>query len=125
MHLLLVAFLPFNTITSVRYNNYLLPSPRIVSVSVLMSAGSRPPQKDPLFTHMVMQWGQFLDHDLDFTTMAPSIQRFSDGLACRETCDRGAPCFPITGKSQPTFECKHYARFTIYTWLKLVDQSFW
>nr|XP_018667950.1 peroxidasin-like isoform X2 [Ciona intestinalis] len=78
-----------------KYNNNTLPSPRSVSVGVLMSAGSRPPRKDPDFTHMVMQWGQFLDHDLDFTTMAPSVQRFSDGLACKDTCEHEAPCFPI------------------------------
>ena len=53
---------------------------------------------DQKLTHMVMQWGQFLDHDLDFTAMAPSIQRFSDpGTACKDSCEREAPCFPIHG----------------------------
>ena len=85
--------------TPARYNDYVLPSPRTVSFGVLMSGGDmgREARPDESFTHMVMQWGQFLDHDLDFTTMAPSIQRFSDGLACRDTCDREAPCFPING----------------------------
>uniref|UniRef100_H2ZDY5 Cell adhesion molecule-related/down-regulated by oncogenes n=1 Tax=Ciona savignyi TaxID=51511 RepID=H2ZDY5_CIOSA len=89
---------PISWNSNKKYNNNTLPSPRSVSVSVLMSAGSRPPREDPEFTHMVMQWGQFLDHDLDFTTMAPSVQRFSDGLACRDTCEHEAPCFPIGGE---------------------------
>lgn len=61
-----------------------------------MSRNPRP-ATDADFTHMTMQWGQFVDHDLDFTTMAPSIQRFSDGKACKDSCDHEAPCFPIEG----------------------------
>ncbi|XP_076805878.1 peroxidasin homolog isoform X2 [Clavelina lepadiformis] len=78
-----------------RYNNQSLPSPRTVSVSVLESAGSRPPRQDNEFTHMVMQWGQFLDHDLDFAPLAPSVRRFSDGQTCKDSCDHAAPCFPV------------------------------
>ncbi|KAL7064977.1 hypothetical protein AAHC03_04480 [Spirometra sp. Aus1] len=44
---------------------------------------------------MLMQWGQFLDHDLDFTPVDASTSRFSDGLGCNETCINDPPCFPI------------------------------
>nr|XP_039257330.1 peroxidasin-like isoform X1 [Styela clava] len=76
------------------YHGRTLPSPRRVSIEVLMSREPRP-STDADFTHMTMQWGQFIDHDLDFTTMAPSIKRFSDGVACKDSCDHDAPCFPI------------------------------
>ncbi len=46
-------------------------------------------------TGMLMQWGQFLDHDLDFTPVDPSTSRYSDGLGCNETCVNDSPCFPI------------------------------
>ncbi|CAL8087052.1 unnamed protein product [Calicophoron daubneyi] len=44
---------------------------------------------------MLMQWGQFLDHDLDFSPVDASISRYSDGLNCNETCMNDPPCFPI------------------------------
>lgn len=44
---------------------------------------------------MLMQWGQFTDHDIDFVPQAVSNARFSDGRFCNETCDYQPPCFPI------------------------------
>ncbi|CAH8549602.1 unnamed protein product [Schistosoma curassoni] len=51
--------------------------------------------EDNKFSGMLMQWGQFLDHDLDFTPVDASTSRFSDGLGCNETCINDPPCFPI------------------------------
>ncbi|KAL3313034.1 hypothetical protein Ciccas_008365, partial [Cichlidogyrus casuarinus] len=51
--------------------------------------------EDEKMSGMLMQWGQFLDHDLDFTPVDASTSRFSDGLACNETCLNDPPCFPI------------------------------
>ncbi|KAH9282853.1 Peroxidasin [Echinococcus granulosus] len=51
--------------------------------------------EDDSSSGMLMQWGQFLDHDLDFTPVDASTSRFSDGLGCNETCINDPPCFPI------------------------------
>lgn len=51
--------------------------------------------EDENFSGLLMQWGQFLDHDLDFTPVDASTSRFSDGLGCNETCINDPPCFPI------------------------------
>ncbi|CAH8849414.1 unnamed protein product [Trichobilharzia szidati] len=51
--------------------------------------------EDEKYSGMLMQWGQFLDHDLDFTPVDASTSRFSDGLGCNETCVNDPPCFPI------------------------------
>ncbi|KAM3174239.1 hypothetical protein ACTXT7_010944 [Hymenolepis weldensis] len=51
--------------------------------------------EDDKFSALLMQWGQFLDHDLDFTPVDASTSRFSDGLGCNETCINDPPCFPI------------------------------
>ncbi|XP_043926194.1 peroxidasin homolog isoform X2 [Protopterus annectens] len=74
------------------YNGYSLPLPRFVSTSLI---GTETITPDDQFTHMLMQWGQFLDHDLDSTVVALSQARFSDGQHCSLVCTNDPPCFPI------------------------------
>ncbi|XP_062045579.1 probable oxidoreductase PXDNL [Lepus europaeus] len=69
-----------------------LPLPRLVSTELAGAATVRP---DGSYTHMLMQWGQFLDHDLDHTVPALSTARFSDGQPCSSVCTDDPPCFPI------------------------------
>lgn len=74
------------------YNGFHLPSPRLVS-SLMMS--TEHVTMDETNTHMVMQWGQFMDHDMDLAPQSLSFSRFSDGRDCNETCDNEYPCYPI------------------------------
>ena len=50
---------------------------------------------DHELSHMVMQWGQFLDHDINLGMEAVSRETFDDGVTCSATCDNNPPCFPI------------------------------
>ena len=45
------------------HNGHLLPSARQVSLDL---ASTKHVTEDSSLTSMVMQWGQFIDHDLDF-----------------------------------------------------------
>ncbi|XP_027629631.1 peroxidasin homolog isoform X1 [Tupaia chinensis] len=74
------------------HHGHPLPAPRLVS-TVLM--GTEAVSPDTHFTHMLMQWGQFLDHDLDSTVVALSQARFSDGQHCSTTCSNDPPCFSV------------------------------
>ncbi|KAM6457875.1 peroxidasin homolog isoform 1-T2 [Liasis olivaceus] len=69
-----------------------LPLPRLVSTAMI---GTETITPDDQFTHMLMQWGQFLDHDLDQTVAAISMARFSDGESCSQVCTNDPPCFSI------------------------------
>ncbi|XP_032403038.1 peroxidasin homolog isoform X2 [Xiphophorus hellerii] len=74
------------------HNGYRLPLPRLVSTTMI---GTETITPDNRYTHMLMQWGQFLDHDLDSTVVALSQARFSDGQLCAQVCTNDPPCFPI------------------------------
>lgn len=74
------------------HNGYRLPLPRLVSTAMI---GTETITPDDRYTHMLMQWGQFLDHDLDSTVAALSQSRFSDGQLCTQVCTNDPPCFPI------------------------------
>ncbi|CAH1252881.1 PXDN [Branchiostoma lanceolatum] len=74
------------------YFGFSKPSSRGVSTGVLSTSTTTP---DTRYSHMVMQWGQFLDHDLDLAVESSSEVTFSTGLRCNETCENTPPCFPI------------------------------
>ncbi|KAK3563805.1 hypothetical protein QTP86_034530, partial [Hemibagrus guttatus] len=73
-------------------NGFALPLPRLVSTTMI---GTETVTPDERYTHMLMQWGQFLDHDLDSTVAALSQSRFSDGQLCTSVCTNDPPCFPV------------------------------
>ncbi|XP_078731526.1 peroxidasin homolog isoform X1 [Lampetra fluviatilis] len=73
-------------------NGFPLPGPRLVSTAMIGTDSVTP---DDRYTHILMQWGQFLDHDLDLTVAALSQSRFSDGRPCGAVCTNDPPCFPI------------------------------
>ena len=68
------------------------PSTRLISTSVLSSSNSTPNQQHTL---MLMQFGQFLDHDIDFAPVVPSDSPFRNASKCEDTCRNEPPCFPI------------------------------
>ncbi|KAK4877721.1 hypothetical protein RN001_010227 [Aquatica leii] len=75
----------------IKYYGFPKPSSRLVSTTLLSTEKIT---QDVSITHMVMQWGQFLDHDLDHAIPSVSSESW-DGIDCKRSCDYAAPCYPI------------------------------
>uniref|UniRef100_T1PGN3 Cell adhesion molecule-related/down-regulated by oncogenes n=1 Tax=Musca domestica TaxID=7370 RepID=T1PGN3_MUSDO len=73
------------------YAGFQKPSSRLVSTSLISTKEITP---DDRITHMVMQWGQFLDHDMDHAIPSVSSESW-DGVDCKKTCEFAPPCYPI------------------------------
>ncbi|XP_021965343.1 peroxidasin homolog isoform X1 [Folsomia candida] len=84
--------LPKGWTASKQYNGYTLPDARVVTNKIITTDSISP---DSNYTHMLMQWGQFLDHDLDHALPSLSIESFGERVSCRRTCENVAPCFPM------------------------------
>lgn len=82
---------PVGWIKDRKYYGYPKPSSRLVSTTLISTTKTTP---DPEITHMVMQWGQFLDHDLDHALPSVSSESW-DGVDCKKTCEYAAPCYPM------------------------------
>ncbi len=74
------------------YHGFPKPGARLVSTLLVSSENVT---SDARLSHMAMQWGQFLDHDVDHAMEAVSRETFETGLTCSGTCRRQAPCFPV------------------------------
>ncbi|XP_012286670.1 peroxidasin [Orussus abietinus] len=74
-----------------RYFGFRKPAARLVSTTMI---ATQEITSDEQITHMVMQWGQFLDHDLDHALPSVSSESW-DGIDCKKSCDNAAPCFPM------------------------------
>lgn len=64
---------------TMKYYGFHKPSARLVSTRVISTKEVSP---DERLTHMVMQWGQFLDHDLDHAIPSVSSESW-DGIDCK------------------------------------------
>lgn len=73
------------------YYGFPKPAARLVSTTLISTDSIT---SDDVITHMVMQWGQFLDHDLDHALPSVSSESW-DGIDCKKSCDNAAPCFPM------------------------------
>ena len=85
------------------------PSARLVSKSIVRD---RDQEENP-FTHILMQWGQFLDHDMD---LGPELEEECEGCEFTEICE---PIFvpkddQVFGVGTPrNGECLPFRRSTI------------
>lgn len=73
------------------------PSARVISRSIIAAKEVSPSEQ---YTLMLMQVGQFLDHDIDIAPVSPSEIVFNNAqpdqlLRCDDICYNDAPCFPI------------------------------
>ncbi|NWV80267.1 PERE peroxidase, partial [Dasyornis broadbenti] len=77
-----------------RFSGFPLPLVRQVSNDIIQF----PPERlrfDQQRSLMFMQWGQFIDHDLDLSPETPAKFPFIGGPDCDISCAKKPPCFPI------------------------------
>lgn len=84
--------LPIGWTKSIKFNGHYKPSSRLVSSHLISTKDVTP---DNHYTHMLMQWGQFLDHDLDHAIPSLSGESFEEGVDCKKSCEYASPCYPI------------------------------
>ncbi|CAH0386545.1 unnamed protein product [Bemisia tabaci] len=82
---------PVGWTKSIKYFGFEKPLARVVSNEIIKTEDITP---DIEITHMVMQWGQFLDHDLDHAIPSTSLESW-EGIDCKKSCAYAAPCFPM------------------------------
>nr|XP_015819780.1 eosinophil peroxidase isoform X2 [Nothobranchius furzeri] len=76
------------------YNNISLPPVRLVSQEVLFTHNDQI-SVDSTLSHLLVDWGQWIDHDMVLTPQSSSTAAFRTGADCSRSCSRDPPCFPI------------------------------
>ncbi|XP_055983729.1 myeloperoxidase [Sorex fumeus] len=86
--------LPYGWTAGVKRGGFPVPLARAVSNAVVRFPNEQltPDQQRSL---MFMQWGQLIDHDLDFTPEPAARSSFLTGLNCEISCVQQPPCFPL------------------------------
>ncbi|XP_004591257.2 myeloperoxidase [Ochotona princeps] len=86
--------LPFGWTPGAKRGGFPVPLARAVSNAIVRFPNEQL-TGDRERSLMFMQWGQFIDHDLDFTPEPAARVSFTTGLNCETSCLQQAPCFPL------------------------------
>ncbi|XP_043942725.1 thyroid peroxidase [Protopterus annectens] len=83
------------------YNGFVLPPVREVSRRIIQRFPVPIPE-DQSHSHLLVDWGQYIDHDMAFTPQTTSKTSFQGQVNCQSTCENLNPCFPIKLSSNDT-----------------------
>ncbi|XP_053289746.1 thyroid peroxidase [Pleuronectes platessa] len=72
------------------HNGFQLPPPREVSTDIIKSSFK---SKDEAYSVLLVEWGQYMSHDITFTPQSTGLSRPT--VDCLSTCENLHPCFPI------------------------------
>ena len=85
--------LPIGWFADKLYSGFPKPNARKISQQMVRSKRI---SSDERHSHMLMQFGQFLDHDIDFSMPSISFNAFDrEPIDCSKTCRKVHPCFSI------------------------------
>ncbi|MED6252351.1 hypothetical protein ATANTOWER_010545 [Ataeniobius toweri] len=74
------------------HNGFQLPPPRSVSREIIRSSCK---WTDDDYSQLLVDWGQYIDHDVTFTPQSISSAAFWTDVDCQKSCENVLPCFPI------------------------------
>ncbi|XP_067849684.1 eosinophil peroxidase-like [Heptranchias perlo] len=86
--------LPKGWVETKEYNGFPLPLARTVSTAILHTCNENI-SLDSSYAHILVEWGQWIDHDMDLTPQSASTSSFIDNSDCSSSCHNRSPCFPI------------------------------
>ncbi|MEE6476695.1 hypothetical protein FKM82_011184, partial [Ascaphus truei] len=86
---------------SLLYNSFHLPLVREVTKKII-HATNDDFKEDDLYSHIIIEWGQYMDHDIAFTPQSISRVSFMWGADCKSTCENHYPCYPIKVSANDT-----------------------
>ncbi|XP_053316420.1 thyroid peroxidase [Spea bombifrons] len=76
------------------YNNFPLPPVREVTKQIMHSSSSAL-KEDDQYSHIIIEWGQYIDHDIALTPQSISRIPMMWDVDCRSTCENINQCYPI------------------------------
>ncbi|XP_040916622.1 thyroid peroxidase [Toxotes jaculatrix] len=74
------------------HNGFQLPPPREVSTKIMSSSSK---SEDDIYSQLLVEWGQYIDHDITFTPQSTGSAAFWTGIGCLTSCENMHLCFPI------------------------------
>ncbi|XP_078076689.1 myeloperoxidase-like [Mustelus asterias] len=85
---------PKGWFASKEHNGFPLPPVRKVSTAILHTRNENI-SLDSSYAHILVEWGQWIDHDMDLTPQTASSSSFINSSDCSSSCRNENPCFPI------------------------------